>query len=190
MAREKVQDKYKAIMEAAVAVFAARGFWNTPTSLISKTAGVADGTLFTYFKTKDDLINQVYLDIKKELAEELLGGLSAYATVQDKMRHIWNRYIEWGVRYPDKFSVLRQIGESFELDEKVQAQGNEPFVIIEQMAAESIEKGEFRDYPVDYLGALVDSQAVMTIRFITMNQGDQTDYQKIGFDILWQGIIR
>src|ERR1041385_7985019 len=114
MAREKVQDKYKAIMEAAISVFAARGFWNTPTSLISKTAGVADGTLFTYFKTKDDLINQVYLEIKKELAEELLGGLSAYETVQDKMRHIWNRYIEWGVRYPDKFSVVRQIGESFE----------------------------------------------------------------------------
>jgi len=56
MAREKAADKEKAILEAAVAVFAERGFWNTPTSLISKTAGVADGTLFTYFATKDDLI--------------------------------------------------------------------------------------------------------------------------------------
>src|SRR5690349_11466175 len=101
MAKQKIEDKQKAILEAAVSVFAARGFWDTPTSLISKTAGVADGTLFTYFKTKDDLIQEIYLDIKRELAGEIMDGLSAYDSVKDKMRHIWNCYIDWGLRNPD-----------------------------------------------------------------------------------------
>ena len=42
---------FRELGQAAVEVFSERGFWNTPTSLVSKTAGVADGTLFTYFNT-------------------------------------------------------------------------------------------------------------------------------------------
>src|SRR5436190_4741528 len=98
MGAQKVADKQKAIVEAAVMVFSSRGFWNTPTSLISKTAGVADGTLFNYFETKDDLITEVYLEIKRELADQLLNGLPATSSLRDKMHHIWNRYIEWGVQ--------------------------------------------------------------------------------------------
>src|SRR5215475_6020168 len=104
MARAKVQDKYRAILDAAISVFAEQGFWDTPTSLISKTAGVADGTLFNYFKTKDDLIHEVYLELKRELSGYLLDGLGNYDTLHDKMRHIWNHYVEWGVQNPDKFT--------------------------------------------------------------------------------------
>ena len=190
MARAKVEDKEKAILEAAVGVFAERGYWNTPTSLISRTAGVADGTLFTYFKTKDELISQVYLDIKRELAEETLDGLSDYQTVHDKMRHIWNGYIEWGIRHPERFKVLHQIEESFALDEAVRAQGMEPWIEIDQMVVESIQNGLFRGYPVNYLAQLIGSQAVMTIQFITANDADGIDYKQIGFDILWNGITR
>jgi uncharacterized alpha-E superfamily protein len=41
-------------------LFAERGIGHTPTSAISAAAGIAEGTLFTYFKTKDELINELY----------------------------------------------------------------------------------------------------------------------------------
>ena len=186
----KIQDKQQAIVDAAIAVFSSRGFWNTPTSLISKTAGVADGTLFNYFKTKDDLISEVYLEIKREVADELMNGLDAYETFHDKMQHIWTRYIHWGVNNPDKFKVLQQIGLSYDLADEVKAQGNEPFTEISRLAGESIAKGELRSYPVDYLAALMDGQTIATIRFISLNPEKQADYVKIGFDILWNGVIR
>ncbi len=189
MAHRKIQDKQRAILEAAVAVFAVRGFWDTPTSLISKTAGVADGTLFNYFTTKDELINAVYLEIKRELAVTLLQGLSDYMSVRDKMRHIWDHYIEWGMHHQDRFKVLHQIESSYSLDERVKLEGNEPFVVIERLARESIERGEFRNYPVEYLAAFMDNHAVMTIRFIMMSEGKQVNYQKIGFEMLWNSIV-
>jgi AcrR family transcriptional regulator len=190
MTQRKTQDKYQAILDAAIEVFSSRGFWNTPTSLISKTAGIADGTLFTYFKTKDDLINEVYLATKRELADKLLAGIEAHDTVKDKMRHIWDRYIEWGVEQPTKFKVMHQISESFELDDRVKAAGIEPFSEMERWATERIASGEFRDYPVDYLGALMNSQAITTIHFVSMQPDRLAEYQRIGFDILWNGIIR
>src|SRR5258708_35394359 len=115
MTPQKVQDKQEAILKAAVKVFSARGFWNTPTSLVSKTAGIADGTLFTYFKTKDDLITEVYLEIKRDLAHSLLDGFPESGSIHDKLRHFWTRYIQWGIAHPDEFKAMHQIGTSYEL---------------------------------------------------------------------------
>jgi AcrR family transcriptional regulator len=63
MARPKSEDKRNAILSAATEVFAERGL-SAATSAISSAAGVAEGTLFTYFKTKDELINALYRETK------------------------------------------------------------------------------------------------------------------------------
>jgi AcrR family transcriptional regulator len=73
MARPRSEDKQKAILDAAVEEFAVRGVWSTPTSAISKAAGVAEGTLFTYFATKDVLVNALYRALKLELADAMMG---------------------------------------------------------------------------------------------------------------------
>lgn len=49
-------EKYERILEAAVDVIAERGYFNSPVSAIAKRAGVADGTVYLYFKSKDDVL--------------------------------------------------------------------------------------------------------------------------------------
>ena len=49
-------DKYQRILDAAVAVIAERGYFNSPVSAIADRAGVADGTIYLYFKNKDDVL--------------------------------------------------------------------------------------------------------------------------------------
>jgi TetR/AcrR family fatty acid metabolism transcriptional regulator len=49
-------EKYHRILEAAVEVIAERGYFNSPVSAIAKRAGVADGTIYLYFKSKDDVL--------------------------------------------------------------------------------------------------------------------------------------
>lgn len=72
MARPKSEDKKQALLEAATAAFAQSGI-AASTSAIARSAGVAEGTLFRYFATKDELLNELYLAIKLRLAE-ILGG--------------------------------------------------------------------------------------------------------------------
>ena len=62
--KEQVKDKRTAIIEAALKLFTERGFHGTSTAEISKEAGVATGTLFNYFPTKEDLINSLYFEVK------------------------------------------------------------------------------------------------------------------------------
>lgn len=190
MARKRVADKQQAILDAAVEVFAERGFWDTPTSLISRTAGVADGTLFNYFKTKDDLISDVYLTIKHELADQLMEGMAAHQGFRDKLQHTWNEYVDWAVENPAKFDVLQQIGTSYELSEEVRAAGMEPFADLQALASQSIALGELKEYPVEYLGVVLEGLMVATIRHIVQHPEGRAAFKRIGFEILWNGVVR
>ena len=53
-------DKYQRILEAAITVFAEQGYFQSTVAQIAKEAGVADGTIYLYFKNKDDILVQFY----------------------------------------------------------------------------------------------------------------------------------
>ena len=57
-------DKYQRIMEAAISVFAKQGFYQSTISQVAKEAGVADGTIYLYFKSKDDILIQFFIVAK------------------------------------------------------------------------------------------------------------------------------
>src|ERR1700677_4606322 len=77
----------------------------TPTSAVSSKAGVAEGTLFTYFPTKEALMNGLYRALKLDLAAAMLPGLPKKRDARRQYRHIWECYVHWGVKHPDKFKV-------------------------------------------------------------------------------------
>ena len=66
-------DKRELLLEAATKLFVERGLHATPTSAITKEAGVSAGILFHYFKTKDDLIDELYVSLKKEYTGYILA---------------------------------------------------------------------------------------------------------------------
>lgn len=59
-ARAVVTDKREAILRAAVKVFARKGFFNSKVADIAKEAGIADGTVYLYFKSKDEILHSVF----------------------------------------------------------------------------------------------------------------------------------
>jgi TetR/AcrR family fatty acid metabolism transcriptional regulator len=72
-------DKRRQIIEAAIRVFSRNGFYNSKVSQVAREAGVADGTIYLYFKNKDDLLIQVFLDTMELILsrqEVALAGVS------------------------------------------------------------------------------------------------------------------
>jgi AcrR family transcriptional regulator len=66
MSRPKISDKRIAILNAATRTIFVRGL-GASTAGIAKEAGVATGSLFNYFDTKTDLLNELYLELKREI---------------------------------------------------------------------------------------------------------------------------
>lgn len=68
-------DKRERILSAAVKVFARNGFYNAKVSEVAREAGVADGTIYLYFKNKDDLLISAFEDRMTQVNERLRAEL-------------------------------------------------------------------------------------------------------------------
>ena len=71
------EDKHQRIIKAALKVFSKKGFYNSKVSEIAKEAEVADGTIYLYFKNKDDILISVFETEMKKMINNMKKELSA-----------------------------------------------------------------------------------------------------------------
>ena len=191
MARPKSEDRRNAILDAATRLFAERGLTAAPTSEISKQAGVAEGTLFTYFKTKNDLINALYREIKLELADAMMSDFPRKKNVGTRMRHVWDRYVNWGIANPKQRKVLGQLTVSEVLTKESRDAGSAPFVEFQAMIHDAIEQGLFRnDVPVELISRSLAALVETTVDLTASNPSKAKHYRDSGFQMFWSGVTK
>jgi len=81
-------DKRERILDAAVRVFAKKGFYATRVSEVAKAAGVADGTIYLYFSSKDELLVSLFEDRVERLLRFLEKELPPAASASEKLRRV------------------------------------------------------------------------------------------------------
>ena len=81
-------DKRDRILRAAVKVFAKNGFYDTRVSDVAKAAGVADGTIYLYFKSKDEVLVSLFEDRVEKLLSYMRRELPKLPTAPLKLRRI------------------------------------------------------------------------------------------------------
>lgn len=81
-------EKRERILKAAIKVFARKGFYATRVSEIAKAAKVADGTIYLYFKNKDDVLISIFEDRIGRLLEVLANEVARAPDVESKIRCI------------------------------------------------------------------------------------------------------
>jgi AcrR family transcriptional regulator len=184
MARPKSEDKRNAILAAAAEVIAERGL-GAPTSAISSAAGVAEGTLFTYFKTKDELVNALYREIKLDLADAMMADFPRRSSIRNRMQHVWNRYVDWGVANPQQQKALQQLTVWGGLTEESKLAGVAPFQEIEATAQSAVEQHIFVDRPLPFIAAVMSALADTTMEFMRRDGQRAERYRADGFEMLW-----
>jgi len=87
-------EKYHKILNSAGAVFAEHGFYKATISQVAAEAGVADGTLYLYFKNKDDILYQ-FISFKTQVVFEKMNAAVAQGTnAEDKLRNLIRCHLE------------------------------------------------------------------------------------------------
>lgn len=87
-------DKRVRILDAAVKVFAQEGFFNAKVAQIAHVAGVADGTIYLYFKSKDDLLISLFEDRMEMVNSTLREALTAGENAVDRLRRVVRLHLE------------------------------------------------------------------------------------------------
>ncbi|MDQ3334057.1 MAG: TetR family transcriptional regulator [Myxococcota bacterium] len=93
-ASERGGDKRERILAAAERVFARRGFFASRVSEIAKDAGVADGTIYLYFKSKDDVLISLFENRMKQVNEALRTAIASEKTTHGRLRVFIKTYLQ------------------------------------------------------------------------------------------------
>ncbi|MBW7458504.1 TetR/AcrR family transcriptional regulator [Paenibacillus sepulcri] len=142
----KKMDKFERIIGAAVKVFAETGFHGSQVSKIAREAGVADGTIYLYFKSKEDILVSLFRERLGELIGKLKESVADSATAADAIRKICELHYTELEKNPDLAYVtqieLRQ--SSLELRKSI-GQAVKPYIqLIETVLIQGMEEGTFR----------------------------------------------
>jgi AcrR family transcriptional regulator len=189
MARPLSDVKRTSILEAAASVVCQQGA-GAPTAKIAKEAGVAEGSLFTYFASKDALFNELYLSIKEDLRIALIKGYPGNKSVKVRCRHVWDRSIEFGVNHPLKWRAIQHLGVSGRLTDASKRAGSKGFQDIEAMLQEGFSSGVLRKQPVAFVGSIMEALSEMALNFIAREPAKLAEYQRAGFDAFWGAIAK
>jgi TetR/AcrR family fatty acid metabolism transcriptional regulator len=90
----KEHDKRTEILQAAIRIFARSGFFNSRVSDVAKHAGVADGTIYLYFRNKDDLLISLFDQTMGEFVDRATKALSGVKDPVDKLRRLAALHLE------------------------------------------------------------------------------------------------
>ena len=144
-------DKPQQIIEAAVRVFARRGYYNSRVSDIAREAGIAAGTIYLYFKTKDDILVTLFRDKMAEFVGALRKAIAGEPDAVSKVRRLVTLHFRMLEENPDLAEVvqveLRQ-GQKFFRGASSQEIGAY-FALIGSVLEEGVAERRFRsDLPV------------------------------------------
>ena len=183
--------KKELIFNSALKLFVDNGFHGTATSKIAQEAGVANGTLFQYFKTKDDLVIKLYISIKHELTEYISLNTTNKDDIKENVKSQVLSSLFWALDNQNKFQYIQQIQTSpyiGQIEKEIIDKQAEPHLTL---LKKGIKQGVIKNLPIELLNSLITSQVFGLYQFVTSNQlskPKQKETIETTFEMLWDMI--
>ncbi|AMM82957.1 TetR/AcrR family transcriptional regulator [Martelella sp. AD-3] len=187
MARPASEEKRTAILDAATELVATRGT-GASTAKIARKAGVAEGTVFTYFATKEELLGALLLEIEGALAGALLNEPLPGDGGREDMQHFWNRLIDWGSANPRQWRTLKRLKISSQVPDHVRVQGERLFDEATALIARALARQAGEGVSFRYAGLIMNAIAEATFDAIADEPRQSEILKQRGFAIFWSGI--
>jgi AcrR family transcriptional regulator len=105
-------DRAAAVRGAMRTLVAAHGFHGASMSAVAHVAGVATGTAYVHYSSKDDLVIATYLEVKRELGEAATAGLDRAAAPRDRFVALWLALYRHLAADPDRARFIVQVDGS------------------------------------------------------------------------------
>jgi TetR/AcrR family transcriptional regulator, fatty acid metabolism regulator protein len=141
---ERTTEKRDLILQAAVRVFAAKGYHTCRVGDIAEEAGVAHGLLYHYFRSKEEVLETIFRDTWSDLLAAVARIETSDEPALDKLRAVASFYLGSWQRDPDLIRVLvREVARSPEVGRRVDEIA-EVFLAIRRIVERGQASGELR----------------------------------------------
>jgi AcrR family transcriptional regulator len=190
MARSLSPEKRANLLSSALKLFVRNGVMNTSTAEIAKEAGTAVGTLFLYFQTKQELLNELALKIGKEQSDHINQLIQPSHSAQETFFTIWHGTATWFLDNMQAYQYIQQVRDSGMISESAVQESNKFFAYYYNAIQKGFQEGSIKTYPLGLIGDFLYQDIVAVINHISrqpdLSKREETIRQ--GFDIFWDGI--
>ena len=157
--------KYARIRDAAIALFYERGEDKVTIEQIARHAGIAKGTVYLYFPSKEELVKEVFWYCHKREADAGDAGLDQLPTACDKLKQRVYNILRWALVHPEEHAIQSRYYQAHPFTNN----GETPLVLHygaqKRLIEEGIQNGEFKPLPLPLLGELINSSAAGVITY-------------------------
>lgn len=186
-----MNEKKRQIMDAALQLFVENGFHGTSTAEIAKTAGVATGTLFHHFKTKQDLINSLYLDSKQSMLMDVAQDYNPKKPFKTNIKNLWHKFVYFGIEHSDTFQFILIFHSSPYISTLTKEQIENRFDELIEVYKNGIECSEIKmvydEMMLDYFWGTVFATVT---HFIKHPEKLNEKNMNLSFQLFWDGISK
>ncbi|TLM67179.1 MAG: TetR/AcrR family transcriptional regulator [Deltaproteobacteria bacterium] len=170
-------EKRDEIIRAAMELIAEHGFHGAPMALVAERAGVAAGTIYRYFESKDDLIRETHARLEGQILAALTEDYPATQPVRERFLHIGRKLVEYFIASPMEFRFMEQFFNSpyGAAHRREKLFGNKEKSIIFKLFEEALEQQIIKPLPLPVLcaltfGPLVDVCRDHALEFIVLDE--------------------
>jgi AcrR family transcriptional regulator len=170
-------EKRDEIIRAAMELIAEHGFHGAPMALVAERAGVATGTIYCYFESKDVLIRETHACLERQILTALTEDFPAEQSARERFLHIGRKLVEYFIASPMEFRFIEQFHNSpygvAHRREKLFSKKEKN--IIFKLFEEALEQRMVKDLPLSILcalmfGPLVDVCRDHILEFIALDE--------------------
>lgn len=173
----KEEKKRSEIMQSALELIAEKGFIGAPMAMIADKAHVGIGTIYHYFKDKDTLINELYMDMEGKLIKFLESNYDEGDSVRERILQLFRGVLSYFTDHPLEFRYMEQYFNSpYSIDlrrDRIFDDTREG-TIFNKLFLEGVEQKVIKDLPLVILFALSFGPILLLLRdqilgFVTLN---------------------
>lgn len=183
---EDIADKKQAIFESTLALIKDHGFHGAPMSLVAKNAGVAAGTIYHYFESKERLICELYDYNRKLITTVLTSALAGGDGYKEKFFKVWSGLFNFYVDHPNVLIFFEQfVNSPYNADKYPNHFRGELFTFLEK----GIKAGQLKSAKPEILLVLVHGSitSIAKLHLFGKVPISKTELKRIA-EISWDGI--
>jgi len=182
-------NKKQTIVSTAIQLFVEFGFHGTTTSKIAQESGVANGTLFNYFKTKDELIVTLYSSILQEMDDFIIERMDSNSISKESFQSLFYALLSWNLDNRIRYEYVLQFNHSPYLKgvaPRILNHQDHPLFILIQNGIDLV---LLKPMPADFIFSLFNSQINGLYNYVISNdltKEGQVEIVQDSFEMLWK----
>jgi AcrR family transcriptional regulator len=174
-------DSKTKISNAAIDLFTKKGIKGTTTKELARSAGIAEGTIYKHFKSKNDLALKLFLNYMDLFRIRLIESASNYSNPQDKLKALIKAFFDFAREEAKAYHYI-MVGHHTELSRVPRAR-LKPKDIFVELIREGVEKGEFRKIDENIGAALITGMITRAILFLDIGV-IKKDYNQVVSEVI------